>query len=586
MNYQLNKSENQKKKVTFSSALKRLWPFLKVEKRNLAVAFVAILATSVLALLSPVIISHTIDTYIQHKDFHGVLVFAAILLVVNIAQLVSSYTQTKTMGGVGRRTLFSLRNAVFTKLQELPVAFFNQNKAGDLISRIDNDTDILNQFFSQALMQFVGNAFLIAGAGVFLVVLNDRLGTAALVPALGVLIITQLVSSWVKRRSLKSLQALGGMSAEIQESLANFKVIVAFNRLDYFQRKFSEVNEKNFSASVSSGFASGIFVPLYGLASNLAQLIVLAYGIYLIGAGGLTIGLLVAFFLYANSFYSPLRQMAAVWSSFQLALASFDRISEVLALQSDLKIVSPEKIGKPNSVLEFKNVFFKYPEGKEVLRDVNFILENGKTYALVGPTGGGKTTTASLMARLYDSTSGTIFLDKKDIRSYKASERTQKIGFILQEPFLFTGTVRENILYGNEKYRDHSSEQLAEILKKANYEKLLARFDKGLDTHITTNSEGISLGQKQLIAFMRAVLREPKILILDEATANIDTVTEQLLTEILNALPPTTTKVIIAHRLNTIKNADEIFFVNAGQIVLAGSMEHAVDLLLHGKREG
>jgi ABC-type multidrug transport system fused ATPase/permease subunit len=407
-----------------------------------------------------------------------------------------------------QKTLFSLRNAIFTKLQELPVAFFNQNKAGDIISRINNDTDILNQFFSQALMQFVGNAFLIAGAGVFLLVLNDRLGAAVLVPALGVLIITQLVSAWVKRRSLKSLQALGGMSAEIQESLANFKVIVAFNRLDYFQRKFSEVNENNFSASVSSGLASGIFVPLYGFASNLAQLIVLAYGIYLIGAGGLTIGLLVAFFLYVNSFYSPLRQMAAVWSSFQLALASFDRISEVLALQSDLKIVPPEKIGKPTSVLEFKNVF------------------------------------------------------------------------------LFTGTVRENILYGNEKYRDHSAEQLAEILKKANYEKLLARFDKGLDTHITTSSEGISLGQKQLIAFMRAVLREPEILILDEATANIDTVTEQLLTEILNALPPTTMKVIIAHRLNTIKNADEIFFVNAGQIVLAGSMEHAVDLLLHGKREG
>jgi ATP-binding cassette subfamily B protein len=586
MNYQLNKPENQKKRVTFSSAVKRLWPFLKDEKRNLTVAFVAILATSVLTLLSPVIISYTIDTYIQHKDFQGVLVFAAILLVVNIAQLVSSYTQTKTMGGVGRRTLFSLRNAIFTKLQELPVAFFNQNKAGDLISRINNDTDILNQFFSQALMQFVGNAFLIAGAGVFLVVLNDRLGAASLVPALGVLIITQLVSAWVKQKSLKSLQALGGMSAEIQESLANFKVIVAFNRLDYFARKFSEVNEKNFSASVSSGLASGIFVPLYGLASNLAQLIVLAYGIYLIGAGDLTIGLLVAFFLYVNSFYSPLRQMAAVWSSFQLALASFDRISEVLALRSDLNIVPQEKIGKPNSVLEFKNVFFKYPEGKEVLRDVNFILEKGKTYALVGPTGGGKTTTASLMARLYDPTSGTIFLDRKDIRSYKASERTQKIGFILQEPFLFTGTVRENILYGNEKYRDHSAEHLDEILKKANYEKLLARFDKGLNTHIKTSSEGISLGQKQLIAFMRAVLREPEILILDEATANIDTVTEQLLTEILNTLPSTTTKVIIAHRLNTIKNADEIFFVNASQIVLAGSMECAVDLLLHGKREG
>jgi len=203
---------------------------------------------------------------------------------------------------------------------------------------------------------------------------------------------------------------------------------------------------------------------------------------------------------------------------------------------------------------------------------------------LVGPTGGGKTTTASIIARLYDPTEGAVLLDGKDIRTYPTPERTRKIGFILQEPFLFTGTVRDNILYGNEQYQDYSNEQLSAVIHAANLETLLSRFDQGLETPIVSVGDGISLGQKQLIAFIRAVLRNPELLILDEATANIDTVTEKMLEEILRKLPDTTTRVIIAHRLNTIENADEIFFVNAGEITRAGSLDQAVDMLLKGKR--
>jgi ATP-binding cassette subfamily B protein len=244
-----------------------------------------------------------------------------------------------------------------------------------------------------------------------------------------------------------------------------------------------------------------------------------------------------------------------------------------------------EKKQSDEMLLEFKNVSFRYTKNKEVLRHTNLALEHGKTYAFVGPTGGGKTTTAYLMARLYDPTEGKIYLDGKDIRSFSVTERTQKIGFILQEPILFSGTVRENILYGNEKYKNFSNEILLKMLHEAGLEGLLARFDGGLETNITTSGNALSLGQKQLIAFMRMVLRNPDLLILDEATANIDTVTEQLLEDILKKLPKNTTRVIIAHRLNTIENADKIFFVNGGDITPAGSMENAIDMLLHGKRE-
>jgi ATP-binding cassette subfamily B protein len=233
-------------------------------------------------------------------------------------------------------------------------------------------------------------------------------------------------------------------------------------------------------------------------------------------------------------------------------------------------------------VLAFHSVDFTYPEGTSVLHDVTFSLEKGKTYALVGPTGGGKTTTASLMARLYDPTKGTVFLHGKDIRSYSAEDRTQKIGFILQEPFLFTGTILENIIYGNSEYEMYSHEEIESLIHEAGFQDILARFEQGLHTTIQTSGDSTSLGQKQLIAFMRAVLRKPDILILDEATANVDTVTESLLQNILEKLPKETTRVVIAHRLHTIENADEIFFVNGGHITHAGSMDHAVEMLMHG----
>ncbi len=568
-----------------AQALKKIAPLLNNEKINLAIAILAAFIGAAASLLDPIIIGRAVDLYIKNGDYRGVLISAAILLGVYVIGLVATYIQTLALGGVGRRVLFGLRNELFCKLQELPVAFFNQNKSGDLISRINNDTDKLNQFISHALMQFMRSSFTVAGAGIFLLSLNPRLGAAALIPAALVLIITRLLASWVERANLKSLQSIGQMSSEIQESLANFKVVAAFNRLDYFKSRFNDVNKENFSASVKAGVASNIYAPIYGIASTLAQLIILGYGIYLINAGGFTIGLLIGYLLYVDNFYRPLRQLATVWPTMQLAFAAIDRISEILALKSDMEIVN-DKFGgaKTDFRLEFRNVSFTYLEGKTVLNKVNLKLKKGKTYALVGPTGGGKTTTASLMARLYDASEGDILFEGKDIRSYPPEIRTQKIGFILQEPFLFTGTVRDNIVYGNEAYAKCTDKQLAAALESAGLSGLITRFSHGLKTKITSGGDTISLGQKQLVAFIRAVLRKPDLLILDEATANIDTVTEQLLEEIIKKLPEDTTKVIIAHRLNTIDNADEIYFVNAGEIVLAGSMAQAVKMLTRQKR--
>lgn len=581
MNYNLNKHTKKiKKKYGFVTSLRKLTEIISSERRNLLIAFIAIALNVGLSLLGPYLLGYTIDTHVQTKNYEGVLIFAGILLVIYIVAYILNYVQIRMMGGIGQRLLFRLRNDVFEKLQELPLDFFNQNKAGDLISRINNDTDNLNEFFSHSLMQFIRNLIMMIGAGVFLLSINLTLGLATLSPTIILLIITISLSPWIRSKNKATLKSIGNLSAEIQEGLANFKVIVAFDRRDYFRKRLDKANRENYKKSVYAGIANSLLSPIYTFASNIGQLIVLSLGIWLIAQGRFSIGLLISFIAYVSNFYNPLRQLARLWANFQLTLAAWERISQLLSLESNLPIIERKENLVSSSFIEFRNVSFAYPEGEEVLKNISFELQKEKTYAFVGPTGGGKTTTASLISRLYDVTSGKILLDGKDIRSYTPCERASKIGFILQDPILFTGTVRENIIYGNSDCGALTNEQLEKELEDAQLFSLLRSFSQGLETPIEMGGDSISLGQKQIIAFMRAILRKPELLILDEATANIDTVTEQKLEQILTNLPKSTTKVIIAHRLNTIENADEIFFVNSQKIIAAGSFDEALNLLM------
>ena len=616
MNYNLtaqDKGEHNtdKNEKSLWYSLREIIKLMSGEKKVAIAALFVIICNSALNLAAPLLLAYAVDHYVVKADVTGIFISAGILLVLYAIGFFAQYFQMTQTGGIGQRVVWNLRNKIFNKLQELPIQFFNQNKTGDLISRINNDTELLNQFFSQYITRFVDSIFMLVGITVTVLVVSPKFGGALLAPAIGLLIITKLMGGWLRKRSTKSLQSIGGMSAEIQESLNNFKVIVAFNRRDYFKKKFDEANQTTFNANMSASIANSTVAPLYDLAANFAQLIVLTYGIYLVSTGEITIGLVLAFFTYAEKFYYPLRQFAAIWTSFQLSLAGWDRINQVLQLESNLVVLgkasskasdTDSAINKRvnDSIISFEDVSFTYEsfesvhaeslrEGLEntseskkwVIQHTNFNLQKGKTYALVGPTGGGKTTTASLMARLFDPTEGLVKLAGYDIRTLTQEERTKRIGFILQEPFLFSGTVRENILYGCDILQDNK--QIEKNIE--DFKPLLKSFEKGIDTVIKGGGDGMSLGQKQLIAFMRACIRQPDILILDEATANIDTVTETLLEGVLQKLPSTTTKVIIAHRLNTIKDADEIFFVGGGKVTPAGSFENAMDLLIHNKRE-
>lgn len=560
-------------------------------------AFGLVMITSVINVYAPNIIGEASQQAIANRDQGALLQVVVGLLVLYVGASVASYLQILVMGWIGQDILARLREKIFNKIQSLPLSFFNQNKSGDLISRINSDTDKLNQALSETLLRFLGNIFIIIGIGIAMIVLNPLLGTFALAVAIGLILITNALSSLFRSLNRRALKATGDLSGEVQESLSNFKVIVAFNRRDYFKNSFQQVNENSRRANTLSSIANNILTPLYDFGGNVALFLVYLVGINLIISqtfsflgisfqGSLEFGTLISYILYVDRFYSPLRIMASLFASIQTSLAAWSRISNILALESDLQeTVEPEHtVNEKSHLVEFKNVSFGYVADKMVLKNVNFALDSGKTYALVGPTGGGKSTTASLVARLYDPLEGEIYFESRGIKSYHRDELSGMIGFILQEPFLFSGTIKENVLYGNEKYAGLSDEELESLLKEKGLERIVERFPAGLSAQVANAADNISLGQKQLIAFLRAMLREPKLLILDEATANIDTVTENLLEDILKGLPGNVTKIIIAHRLNTIEKADQIFFIANGEVSDPVNYKQALELIESAKK--
>lgn len=555
-------------------SLRRLWPLLRPQRVLLGLGALALVSNAVLALSAPALTGYAIDHYVSGRDLPGLARSCVLLLVLYGLAAVAVYLQSVWTGTVGQQLLFQLRKLLFEKLQQLPLSFFQVNQSGDLISRLNNDTDKINMFFSQGLMQFVGGLITMFGSACFLIGLNPRLGLVALAPALFLFVLTRALAPLTRGRNAESLKSLGNLSAESSDSLENFKVVVAFDRQDYFRERFERANQANYRSALRAGIANQLFVPTYALCSNMAQLIVLLYGLEQVARGELTVGMLIGYLVYVIRFYDPVRGMASMWATFQTAMAGWDRIHAILSLESTIQVLPVTEPVEANALrLELRGVHFGYIPEREILSQVNMRLEAGKSYALVGPTGGGKTTTASLMARLYDPGQGKVLLDGRDLRTYPADQRSQKVGFILQEPFLQAGTLRENFQYANAGYRD-------ELIAEMRMETLLKNFSEGLETQVA----GLSLGQKQIVAFMRAVLRRPQLLILDEATANIDTVTESALSSILEQLPQETTRVIIAHRLNTIAKADQIYFINQGRVQLAGSMAEAVQMLREGGR--
>lgn len=579
---QLDKKTN----TSLWDGIKSLLAYLGEDRMKLVWALLIVLLNSGIVIVTPYFIGLATDTYIVAHDTVGLLRMIGILVLLYVVAVLTSYSQMVLTGQVAQKMLYRLRSTIFAKIQSLPLAFFQQNKTGDLMARINSDTDKLNQFLSESIMRFLGSFFVIVGVGIFVLFFQFWLAIAMFSGVIVIMIISRLIQSKVEKANKISAAATGALSGQLQESLSNFKVIVAFNRRKYFEEKLQEFNLQNFKGNRASAFINSIYKPIYDSSGNIAKTLVLLYGLYLIASGHITIGTLIAFLSYTQRFYDPLQMFGTIVGNIQSALASWARIKDILTMENDLVLQPKTSTATTQQpLMQFDHVRFGYLPEKIIIHDASFTLAPGKTYAFIGPTGGGKSTMASLMARLYDPQSGSISLEGNDLRSYTPEEISDRIGFILQDALLFSGSIGENIRYGNIKIKDLNDEQLLTLLGENNLTDCLEKFPNGLSTEVISGGENLSLGQKQLVSFMRAILRKPKLLILDEATANIDTVTEQYLNQLLDQLPKTTTKVVIAHRLNTIQSADEIIFINNGHIEHTMDFDHALQLIDNAKRK-
>ena len=552
-----------------AATARRLLGELRPYGRSLVMAFALVVVGALSQAGGPWLIGRAIDRNILGNDPTGLYGTMALLFGVYVTGTLATRGQIRQVGSVGQRVLASMRERIFERLQRLPLRYFDRHPVGDLMSRVTNDVDTLNQLLSQGITQLLGSLFSLIGIVVAMLILDWRLALVcfAIIP---VMLLTNVFFARRARRAFRTTrETVGDVTAGLQEEIIGVREAQAFNRTAANIERFRERNAANRAANVQAVAITSAFAPAIDVLSTLATAVVIGYGGYLVLTGTLTVGLLTAFLIYVQQFFRPIQLASQVYTQGQAALAGAERIYNIL----DEEPEPPDppgarELGEIEGRIEFEDVTFAYDPGRPVLYDVSFDVEPGQTVALVGPTGAGKTTIANLIPRFYDATSGSVRVDGFDVREVERRSLRRRIASVLQEPFLFSETVAENIRYGR---LNATQEEIEAAARAVSAHDFIAALPQGYDTRLGTGGGTLSGGQRQLVSFARAVLADPRILILDEATSNIDTRTEALIQTALRTLLRGRTSVVIAHRLSTIRNADMILVVESGRVVERGT---------------
>ena len=549
---------------------RRLLGELKPYKSQMAYALVLVLLGAGSQAGGPALIGLTIDRYIlRGGDPRMLFLMMALLFGIYAVGSLAQRGQTYQVGSIGQSVLASIRGRIFDRLQHLPLRYFDKRPVGDLMSRVLNDVDTLNQLFSQGIAQLLGSLFSLIGILIFMFVLNWNLALASFLIIPIMLLATAFFARRARRAFRITRQTVGDVTANLQEDIVGVREAQAFNRTEENIERFRERNEANRTANVQAVAITSAFAPTIDILSTLSIALVIGYGGYLTLSGTMTVGVLTAFVLYVQQFFRPIQLIAQLYTQLQSALAGAERIYNILDEEPEPQDPpSATELGTTQGRISFENVTFAYDPGRPVLQDVNFEIKPGQTVALVGPTGAGKTTIASLIPRFYDATAGSVKIDGRNVRELDRKDLRAGIGIVLQEPFLFSGTIAENIGYGKD---DPSREELESAARTVNAHGFITDLPDDYDTELGEGGGSLSQGQRQLLSFARAILTDPRILILDEATSNIDTRTEAIIQRALGTLLEGRTSVVIAHRLSTIRNADLILAVQNGHIVERGT---------------
>ena len=556
------------------ATLKRLLSELGPHRGGLVLAFVLIVVGAGAQAGGPYLIGRAIDRHILGNDPSGLYRTMVLLLVTYVAGTLAQSGQIRQVGAVGQRVLASLRERIFEGLQHLPLSYFDRRPIGDVMSRASNDVDTLNQFLSQGVTQLLGSLFSLLGIVVAMLFLDFRLALVCFTIIPAMLLTTSFFARRARRAFRHTRETVGDVTAGLQEEIVGVREAQAFNRVEANIVRFRERNAANRTANVQAVAVTSAFAPAIDVLSTLSIALVIGFGGYLVYAGSLTVGLLAAFLIYVQQFFRPVQLASQVYTQAQSALAGAERIYEILDEEPEpTDPPGTPELGRVDGSIAFEDVSFAYDDpGRPVLGGVSFGVEPGQTVALVGATGAGKTTIANLIPRFYDVTGGSVKVDGRDVRDVTRRSLRRNVATVLQEPFLFSGSISENISYGRAGDEEPpTQEEIRNAARIAQADGFIRDLPDGYEARLGEAGGSLSQGQRQLLSFARAVLADPAILILDEATSNIDTRTEAVVQGALKELLTGRTSVVIAHRLSTIRDADKILVVEDGRIAESGT---------------
>ena len=559
------------------ATLRRMARYMKPFKGILLFASLLIIIETMAAVYAPRLIGRGVDIiwgFIGNNTgfeeaARSLNLTMLILLGVYLGQWAVTSGERLVMVKVGQVFLYNIRQQIFQKVQELSLSYFDRTETGDIMSRQTNDTQVINRIMSHGLLRFVGSIFTLVGILISMVMLNWRLAlvTFSILPMM--FISTVFFSGKARRAYRRTRRTIGKVSAELEENIVGVKVAQAFSRQQENIASFRNTNETNREANVTAESITAAFSPTLDVLSTIGIAVVIAYGGYLAARDLVTIGAIVAFLQYVRRFFMPVRQIALLWGNIQSAIAGAERIFELLDEPRMIRD-SEDAVDLPpiEGRVEFRNVGFEYNEGDPVLKDVSIVAEPGQTVAFVGPTGAGKTTMINLIGRFYDVTDGAVLVDGHDVRSVTRRSLRGQMSLVLQDTFLFSDTIMDNIRYGR---LDATDKEVLEAAKLAKAHDFIMKLPDGYETQLTEGASNLSRGQKQLLAIARAILADPRILILDEATSSVDTRTEKLIQEAMGRLLAGRTSFVVAHRLSTIRQADALHVIENGRIVETGT---------------
>lgn len=556
--------------------LKFILSYLKEHKTKLIIISFSIIVYTVTKLIGPFLIGYIIDNYISIPNVDGLLKWVIILFCVYALSSLAGWFQNYVNADVAAQTVNKIRTDLFNKIETLSLRFFDSTPHGELLSRFTNDIDNIGITLSNSIIELTSNLIQLVGVLIFMLVLNVKLALITLIATPFLAIIVTLLIKRTRRLYGEQQGKLGYLNAYIEEEISGLKVVKAYGLENEVVKRFHEKNKSFKDTAIKAQFTSYLMIPLMNGLSNVTLVLIIVAGSMLTLKGDASIGLIVTFINFARLFFQPINQMSNLYNQLGLAFTGAERVMDILKEEPDIKNTPDAKeIDVLNGYVNMKDVSFSYNDDKTILKRINIEAFKGEKIAIVGPTGSGKTTIINLLNRFYDTKEGEIYFDDLKIKDINFYSLRKRIGIVLQNTILFSGTIKENLLFGKEDATDNEIE-IACI--KANIHDYIISLPKGYDTEITSDSNVFSKGQKQLLSIARTILSNPDILILDEATSNVDMITEQKLQQAMNTMMEGKTSFVIAHRLKTIINSDKIIVIKDGKVVEEGTHKDLLSL--------